>query len=125
CACRTSIYCSSGRYDARGSAQGGCRHGAPRAVSPPAVSVLMAVYNGAPWVADAARSVLAQTLGDLELLVVDDGSSDATRDVLAGVRDPRLRLECRPHEGLTPALNHGLRLARAPLVARLDADDIA
>ncbi|HEY3101027.1 MAG TPA: glycosyltransferase [Methylomirabilota bacterium] len=94
-------------------------------MSPPAVSVLMAVYNGAPWVADAARSVLAQTLGDLELLVVDDGSSDATRDVLAGVRDPRLRLECRPHEGLTPALNHGLRLARAPLVARLDADDIA
>src|SRR5919201_386995 len=83
----------------------------------------MAVYNGAPWVADAARSVLAQTLGDLELVVVDDGSTDATCDVLGGVHDPRLRLERRTHEGLTRALNQGLRLARAPLVARLDADD--
>ncbi len=94
-------------------------------MSAPAVSVLMAVYNGAPWVADAARSVLAQTLGDLELVVVDDGSTDATGDVLAGVGDSRLRVERREHEGLTRALNHGLRVARAPLVARLDADDIA
>jgi len=94
-------------------------------VSAPAVSVLMAVYNGAPWVADAARSVLAQTLGDLELVVVDDGSTDATGDVLAGVGDSRLRVERREHEGLTRALNYGLRVARAPLVARLDADDIA
>ena len=85
----------------------------------------MAVYNGAPWVADAARSVLAQTLGDLELVVVDDGSTDATGDVLAGVSDSRLRVERREHEGLTRALNHGLRVARAPLVARLDADDVA
>jgi glycosyltransferase involved in cell wall biosynthesis len=94
-------------------------------VSVPAVSVLMAVHNGAPWVGDAARSVLAQTLGDLELVVVDDGSTDATCDVLGGVRDPRLRLERRTHEGLTRALNQGLHLARAELVARLDADDIA
>ena len=94
-------------------------------MSAPAVSVLMAVYNGAPWVADAARSVLAQTLGDLELVVVDDGSTDATGDVLAGVGDSRLRVERREHEGLTRALNYGLRVARAPLVARLDADDIA
>ena len=91
----------------------------------PTVSVLMAVFNGAPWVADAVRSVLTQTLGDLELVVVDDGSTDATRDVLGGVGDRRLRVERRTHEGLTRALNHALRLARAPLVARLDADDIA
>jgi len=91
----------------------------------PRVSVLMAVHNGAPWVGDAARSVLAQTLGDLELVLVDDGSTDATPEVLAGIRDERLRLERRPHEGLTRALNHGLRRAHAPLIARLDADDIA
>jgi glycosyltransferase involved in cell wall biosynthesis len=91
----------------------------------PRVSVLMAVHNGAPWVGDAARSVLAQTLGDLELVLVDDGSTDATAEVLAGIRDPRLRLERRPHGGLTRALNDGLRLSRAPLVARLDADDVA
>jgi len=91
----------------------------------PRVSVLMAVHNGAPWVADAARSVLAQTLGDLELVVVDDGSTDATGDLLTGIDDPRVRFERRTHAGLTRALNHGLGLARAALIARLDADDIA
>jgi glycosyltransferase involved in cell wall biosynthesis len=85
----------------------------------------MAVHNGVPWVADAAQSVLAQTFGDLELVVVDDGSTDATCDVLTRIGDPRVRLERRGHEGLTRALNHALRVARAELVARLDADDIA
>jgi glycosyltransferase involved in cell wall biosynthesis len=94
-------------------------------VSAPAVSVLMAVHDGAPWVADAIRSVLAQTLGDLELIVVDDGSTDTTAGVLAAITDPRLRVERRPHEGLTRALNHALSMAQAPLVARLDADDVA
>jgi glycosyltransferase involved in cell wall biosynthesis len=85
----------------------------------------MAVHDGAPWVADAIRSVLAQTLGDLELIVVDDGSTDTTAGILAGIADTRLRVERRPHEGLTRALNHALSVARAPLVARLDADDVA
>jgi glycosyltransferase involved in cell wall biosynthesis len=91
----------------------------------PAVSVLMAVRDGAPWVGEAVRSVLAQTLGDLELIVVDDGSGDATPGVLAAVRDRRLRVERRRPEGLARALNHALGLATAPLVARLDADDLA
>lgn len=92
---------------------------------PPAVSVVMAVFNGMPWIEGAVRSVLEQTAGDLELIVVDDGSTDATPDFLAAVEDPRVRAERRPHAGLTPSLNHGLGLARAPLVARLDADDVA
>jgi glycosyltransferase involved in cell wall biosynthesis len=91
----------------------------------PAVSVLMAVRDGAPWVAEAAASVLGQTAGDLELIVIDDGSRDATADLLAAIRDPRLRVERRAATGLTPSLNHALGLARAPLVARLDADDVA
>ena len=91
----------------------------------PAVSVLMAVYNGAPTVVHAVTSVLSQTAGDLELIVVDDGSTDATPDLLNGVRDARLRVTRQARAGLTPALNAGLALARAPLVARLDADDVA
>jgi glycosyltransferase involved in cell wall biosynthesis len=91
----------------------------------PAVSVLMSVYNGAPVVAEAIASVLGQTDGDLELIVVDDGSTDATPDMLAAVADPRLRLVRQPRTGLTRALNRALGLARAGLVARLDADDTA
>ena len=94
-------------------------------MSVPAVSVLMSVYDGAPWVRDAVTSVLAQTLTDLELIVIDDGSTDATPDVLASLRDPRLRVERRARQGLTLALNRALELARAPLLARLDADDLA
>ena len=94
-------------------------------MSVPAVSVLMSVYNGAPWVRDAVTSVLAQQLTDLELIVIDDGSSDATPDVLASIRDPRLRLERRARQGLTRALNRAIELAHGPLLARLDADDLA
>ncbi len=91
----------------------------------PAVSVLMGVHNGAPWVARAVESVLGQTLPDLELIVVDDGSTDATPALLAAVRDPRLLVERQARAGLTLALNRALARARAPLIARLDADDTA
>ncbi len=91
----------------------------------PPVSVLMGVRDGAPWVREAVASVLEQTAPELELIVVDDGSTDSTPTVLAAVRDPRLRVERQPPAGLTPALNRALSLARAPLVARLDADDLA
>ncbi len=85
----------------------------------------MGVWNGAPQVGEAVQSVLSQTAADLELIVIDDGSSDATPAILRSFRDPRLRIIRRARGGLTSALNAGLALARAPLLARLDADDIA
>jgi glycosyltransferase involved in cell wall biosynthesis len=85
----------------------------------------MAVRNGVPWVRESVTSVLAQTASDLELIIIDDGSTDDTPEVLAACRDPRLRIERRPSTGLTRALVRALELARAPLVARLDADDMA
>jgi len=94
-------------------------------VSAPPVSVLMSVRDGAPWVADAVRSVLAQTAGDLELIVIDDGSTDATPEILGRVSDPRLRVLRQARLGLTLSLNRALGLARGALVARLDADDVA
>jgi glycosyltransferase involved in cell wall biosynthesis len=91
----------------------------------PAVSVLLAVHDGAPWVSRAVQSVLAQTLTDLELIVVDDGSRDDTPVLLTSVRDPRLVVERQARTGLAASLNRALARARAPLIARLDADDEA
>ncbi len=90
-----------------------------------AISVLMAVHNGAPWVKEAVASVLQQSEADLELIVIDDGSTDETRDLLDTVSDSRMRVVRQARAGLTVSLNRGLRLARAPLIARLDADDLA
>jgi glycosyltransferase involved in cell wall biosynthesis len=64
-------------------------------------------------------------MAELELIVIDDESSDATPAILESFRDPRLRVARRTRGGLTAALNAALGLARAPLVARLDADDVA
>ena len=90
----------------------------------PAVSVVMAVYNAAPWLVEAVDSVLDQTFGDFELIAIDDGSVDATPDILKSYRDPRLRVIAQSRSGQTPALNHGLRVARGPLIARMDGDDV-
>ncbi|MEA2781826.1 MAG: hypothetical protein QOK29_3370 [Rhodospirillaceae bacterium] len=94
---------------------------------PPQVSVLMPVRNGARWLCEAIDSVLTQSLPDLELIVVDDGSTDMTPEILAGYaeRDSRVRPIYGDAEGLVAALNRGLGAARAPFVARLDSDDIA
>jgi glycosyltransferase involved in cell wall biosynthesis len=94
-------------------------------VTPPAVSVLMAVHNGGPFVDEAVASVLGQSDGDLELIVVDDGSTDDTPDRLAAVVDARLHVHRQARTGLTRALNRALALSGAALVARLDADDVA
>jgi glycosyltransferase involved in cell wall biosynthesis len=91
----------------------------------PRVSVIMAVYNAEPWLTEAVESVLGQTFGDFELVVIDDGSRDATPEILARIRDPRLRVVRQRQSGQTPALNHGLQLSRGALIARMDGDDVA
>lgn len=90
----------------------------------PAVSVLLPVYNGAEYIRTAVASILAQTFTDFELLVVDDGSTDGTREILGSFEDPRIRLLPNgENRGLPYSLNRGLSEARAPLVARMDSDD--
>jgi glycosyltransferase involved in cell wall biosynthesis len=92
----------------------------------PLVSVLLAVANGERYLRPALESALRQTLGDLELLVVDDGSTDATPEILERIEDPRLQvLRNRERLGLAASLNRGLDEARGRFVARLDADDVA
>lgn len=90
----------------------------------PTVSVVMAVCNAEPWLVEAVDSVLGQTFGDFELIAIDDGSVDATPDILKSYRDPRLRVLTQRQSGQTPALNHGLRVARGTLIARMDGDDV-
>ncbi len=91
----------------------------------PSVSVLMPCYNAAETLDEAVGSILEQTHADLELVAVDDGSVDATGDRLAlwQERDPRLRVLTTAHGGFIAALNTGLRICRAPRIARMDADD--
>jgi hypothetical protein len=92
----------------------------------PEVSVVVAVFNAAPWLGEAIESILGQTFADLELIVVDDGSTDGSPGIVRRYADDRIRLvELGRNGGQTAALNHGLRLATGTLIARLDADDRA
>jgi len=90
------------------------------------VSVVMPAYNCERYVLESASSILRQTISDLELIVVDDCSTDRTADMLAGLCDPRLKvLRAARHQGQTACINLGLAAARGVYVARQDADDIA
>jgi glycosyltransferase involved in cell wall biosynthesis len=89
------------------------------------VSVVLAARDEVASVGRAVESILAQTLEDWELVVVDDGSRDGTADVVAAYGDERIRVLREAARGLPGALNRGIGAARAPLVARQDADDVS
>lgn len=91
----------------------------------PLVSIVMPVWNGEKYLAPAIESILAQTFGDFEFIIVDDGSTDRTPAILQSYADPRLRIHRLDHTGIVTALNHGLAHARSAWIARQDADDIS
>lgn len=91
----------------------------------PRISIVMPVWNGEKYLRPAVASVLGQTLGDFELIVVDDGSTDTTLEILQSYSDPRLKVHRLDHGGIVNALNFGLAQARAEWIARHDADDIS
>jgi len=93
----------------------------------PAISIVIAVHNGERFLSDAVESILSQTVERWELIVVDDGSTDSSPQILEryAQRDPRVVIQRGPRRGRAAALNHGISLARSPLIARLDADDVA
>jgi len=86
--------------------------------------VVIPTHDRAHLVGDAVRSALAQTQGDLEVIVVDDGSTDGTASVIAAIDDPRVRFLRQPHLGIGAARNHGIRAARGRYLAFLDSDDL-
>ncbi len=89
----------------------------------PKVSVVMPSYNHAPFIAEAVQSVLAQSVSDLELIVVDDGSTDESLKILTGFTDPRLRVIAQTNQGAHAALNRGLAEATGTYIALLNSDD--
>lgn len=92
----------------------------------PAVSVIMSVHNGAEFLRQAVDSILMQTWEDLELLVVDDASTDNSLAILREIDDRRLRIiELSQNVGLANALNIAIETSRGGYIARMDADDIA
>lgn len=92
----------------------------------PSVSVVMPVYNEAAFVDAAIQSVLRQTVSDLELVIVDNGSTDGSPEILRRISDSRVRVFRNPRNlGSAAAGNQGVRESRAALIARMDADDVA
>jgi glycosyltransferase involved in cell wall biosynthesis len=102
----------------------------PRSVTDgraPAVSVVLPVFNGGEFLEEAVRSILTQTFHDFELIAIDDGSTDATLQILQGLKrqDARVFVVSRENLGLVATLNQGVQMARGTWIARMDADDIA
>lgn len=93
----------------------------------PVISVVMSVYNGERDLETSLASILAQTSVDLELVAVNDGSIDASGEVLNAwaARDPRLRVVHQDNRGLTRALRRGCAMARGEFIARQDSDDVS
>jgi len=90
------------------------------------ISVVMAVYDGERYLSEAVDSVLAQQDAEFEFIIVDDGSSDGTRDILARQTDHRVVIHRNERNiGLTASLNLGIGMAKGEFVARMDADDVS
>ena len=87
------------------------------------VSVVIPSYNHAAYIREAVDSVLSQSLSDLELIVVDDGSQDESLDILAGYSDRRFHLYTQPNQGAHAAINRGLHAATGDYLAILNSDD--
>ncbi|WP_174589763.1 glycosyltransferase [Methanocella conradii] len=95
-------------------------------MSDPTVTVLMSVYNGERYLREAVDSIIAQTYEDFEFLIVNDGSTDSSIEVLQSYEDPRIRIINNDvNIGLTKSLNRGVQLARGRYIARMDADDVS
>ena len=85
----------------------------------------MSVYNGGEYLPESIESILQQTYRNLELIIIDDGSTDNSLKIIKSKQDPRIRIISRENKGLVVSLNEGLNLAKGEYVARMDADDIS
>lgn len=91
----------------------------------PRITVLMPVYNGERHLKEAIESILNQTFKDFEFLIINDGSTDNSEQIILSYFDPRIRLINQDNQGLSNTLNKGIRLSNGEFVARMDQDDIS
>lgn len=92
----------------------------------PKLTVLLPVFNAEAFLSEAVESILGQSFTDFELLVINDGSTDHSREILTALSDPRVVIvDNDGNRGLIYTLNHGIAIARGEYIARMDADDIA
>lgn len=97
----------------------------PLAVHIPSISVILPVYNAERYVRESVQSVLDQSFDDFELIILNDGSTDGTKEILESFRDPRIRLVHQKNMGLALTLNKGILMSKGEFIARQDADDIS
>lgn len=92
----------------------------------PEISVIMPVHNGEKYLREAIDSILAQTFSDFELIIIDDGSTDSTADIIKAVNDERIvYLKNENNMGISHSLNRGIAASNGQYIARMDADDIS
>lgn len=91
----------------------------------PKLSVILPVYNGGPFLIEAIESILSQTVADFELIIINDGSTDNSAEIIAGFHDPRIRVITQANQGLRGALNVGIANSTGTFIARMDQDDIS
>lgn len=89
----------------------------------PEVSVVMSVYNGEKYLREAIESILNQTFTNFEFIIIDDGSSDESVNIIKSLNDSRIVFLQQENKGLATALNRGIRAAKGKYIARMDADD--
>jgi len=89
------------------------------------ISVLLSVYNGEKYLREACDSIISQTFTDFEFIIVDDGSTDRSVDILRSYKDERMKIIQQPNKGLSAALNVGLSASAGKYIARMDADDVS
>jgi glycosyltransferase involved in cell wall biosynthesis len=89
------------------------------------ISILMPVKNTEKYIYDSVQSILSQTYKNFELIIIDDGSTDKTVEIIEGIKGERIKLYKRESKGLIEQLNFGLQEANGEFIARMDADDIA
>lgn len=89
------------------------------------VSILLPVYQGESYLTQSVDSVLNQTYTNFELIIINDGSTDKTGDIIASYKDKRIRAVTQKNKGLVESLNVGIKIAKGEYIARQDADDIS
>ncbi len=91
----------------------------------PLISVILPVYNSEAYIRESIDSILNQSYSNFEFLILNDGSSDNSEEIILSYKDPRIKYHKHPNCGLAGTLNKGLELSKGELIARQDQDDIS